>query len=165
MDLPVTACIVGRRVGMTLVPAPPPHARRRASAGSIETIVLAGPVVAYVVHRLTGIDTGSSELIVADVATRRILRSAPVGYSVDAGFGGHEALTALVAASDGAVAWISERRSPQPGGLTVSVHSAPPRGAAVVLDEGPAIDTASLELSGGALVWSDAGVSRTAPMP
>jgi hypothetical protein len=35
----------------------------------------------------------------------------------------------------------------------------------VVLDEGPAIDPASLSLSGGTLTWTNAGVRRTAAMP
>jgi hypothetical protein len=163
--LPVTACLVGRRVGMTLIPAPPPHARPGPFfLGAIGKIALAGPVVAYVIDRLTGVDTSSSELVVADVATRRVLRSAPVGYSVDAGILAYEALTALVVTSDGAVAWVEEQGGARSASV-VSVYAAPAKGAAVLLDEGPAIDPTSLVLSGGTLSWSDAGAPRTGAMP
>ena len=163
---PVTACVVGRRVGMTLIGAPrPDRRRRRVFPGSLGRLALAGPIVAYVVDRLTGVDTASSELVVADVAARRILRSAPAGYSVDAGIAAARTLTALVVTSTGAVAWEELRRGPLGSGAAVSVYAAPPKGAAAVLDEGPAIDPASLSLSGATLAWSDAGMRHTAAMP
>jgi hypothetical protein len=164
--LPVTACVIGRPVGMTLIGVPPRERRRgRVLVGRLGKLVLAGPVVAYVVDRLTGVDTASSELVVADVATRRILRSAPAGYSVDAGFVAFQTLTALAVTSGGAVAWEEERRGPGESGVTVSVHAAPPKGPVALLDEGPAIDAASLSLSGGTVTWTHAGIRRSAAMP
>ena len=82
---------------MTLLAPLPPRLRRgHGFPGSLTKIVLSGPMVAYVVNQLTGADTSSSEIIVADVATRRILRSASVGRSIDAGYLLSEALTSLV---------------------------------------------------------------------
>ena len=161
---PVSACLVGRRTRMTLIEAPRPHTSP-SFPGSLGTIVLSRTIVAYVVHRLTGVDTASSELFVADVASRRVLREARVGYSIDAGFLGSESLTALVANPAGAVAWIDERVGPRSSGRQLFVYAAPPVGPAVRLDEGTAINPRSLALSGGTLRWSDRGSIRTARMP
>jgi hypothetical protein len=161
---PVSACLVGHRSRMTLIAAGRPQTLH-SFPGSLGTIVLSRTIVAYVVHRLTGVDTASSELFVADVAARRVLREARVGSSVDAGFLGSESLTALVANPAGAVAWIDERVGPRSSGRQLFVYAAPPVGHAVLLDEGTAIDPASLTLSGGTLCWSDGGSTRTAHVP
>jgi hypothetical protein len=161
---PVSACLVGRRIRMTLIAAPSPHGPG-SFPGSLGTIVLSRTIVAYVVHRLTGVDTASSELLVADVASRRVLRSVRVGYSIDAGLLGSESLTALVANPAGAVAWIDERLGRRSSGRQLFVYAAPAAGQALRLDEGTTIDPASLALSQGTLRWSHSGSIRTARMP
>jgi hypothetical protein len=128
-------------------------------------IVTAGDVVAYVVNRLTGVDTSSTELVVADVAHRQVLREAPVGYGVDAGLVFDESVADLVATPQGTVAWIAQRS----GGAARSrhyaafvVYVAPPRGPAVKLDEGDTIEPESLYLSEDTVHWVDGGVTRGA---
>src|SRR5258708_5957256 len=111
----VSACLVGHRARITLIAATRPHTSP-SFPGSPGTIVLSRTIVAYVVHQLTGVDTASSELFVVDVASRRVLREARVGYSIDAGLLGSESLTALVANPAGAVAWIEERVGPRSSG-------------------------------------------------
>ena len=162
---PVIACAAGRTTGMTLIPATP--SRRGPGVRfppGIGRIVLAGPMVACVIHQLTGVDTATSELLVVDASARRVLRSAAVGYSIDAGILAYESLTGLALAPDGAVAWLEERGGAH-SSRVLSVYAAPPKGAAAVLDEGPAIDPASLSLSGATLAWSDAGMRHAAAMP
>jgi hypothetical protein len=149
---------------MTLVPSTERPARF-GGGGSIDEIALAGHVVAYVVHRRVGVDTGASELIVADVARRFILRETAVGYSVDAGLVADEDLTALVVTPAGAVAWIAARHGIPIRPAAATVYAAAPTSGVTVLDEGPKIDPASLKLTGSTLSWTDAAGVRTGAMP
>jgi len=160
----VAACLIGRRTQMTLIGAPAPQPRQPPLRESLGTAVLAGPIVAYVVDQLTGVDTATSDLVVDDVATRKTLREAPAGHSVDAGFVFEESLTSLVATAQGSVAWIEQRGH---GGHeeAASVYAAPPTGGAILLDADPAIDPESLALSHGTLSWSEGGVRKTTEMP
>jgi hypothetical protein len=152
---------------MTLLAARPLHIRSVSELpGSLEKLALAGPIVAYLVEKRTGVDTSSSSLIVANIATRRILRSVSVGYSVDAGFVAGENVTSLVVTSRGSVAWIEERhRGLLRSSLTMSVYAAPPTGSPILLDEGPSIAAESLTLSRDTIGWVDGTVRRSAPMP
>lgn len=161
----VIACVVAHRTRMTLL-APPPQSGQHVHLfpGSFAKIVLAGPIAAYVVGRRTGVDTSSSELVVADVSTRRILRSTPVGYSVDAGILASGRLTSLVVTSHGSVSWIEEHRR-HGMSSSVSVFAAPPIGSVITLDEGPSIAPESLTLAHGTLSWSDGATQLTAPIP
>jgi hypothetical protein len=161
---PVSACLVGHPSRMTLIAVGRPHTFPSVP-GSLGTIVLSRTIVAYVVHQLTGVDTSSSELFVTDVAARRVLREARVGYSIDAGLVAAESLTALVANPAGAVAWIDERHARGSAARELYVYAAPRVGHSILLAEGTAIDPASLALSGGTLRWSDGGSIRTARMP
>lgn len=161
--VPVVACLAGRQTGMTLIPAPSPSSRRQMRE-SLALVVVAGPIAAYVVNQLTGVDTATSELVVADVASGRILREAPAGHSVDGGIIFDERLSSLATTSRGSVAWIEQRREGRHK-RSASVYSAPPTGHATLLDEGPAIGPESLTLSHGTLSWSDGAGRRTAAMP
>jgi hypothetical protein len=155
---PVVACLTGRGSRMTLLKTP-------AGFTSVGTVVLAGPIVAYL-ESTHGIDSGSTSLIVADITTRHILREDTVGGYGDAGILGYERVTDLVLASDGAVAWIEEHGRGLEGPPTaLAVHVAGRTGAPTILDEGPTIDPHSLTLSGRTLTWTDAGVRRSAQLP
>lgn len=152
----VVACLVRQGSRMTLVRAAP-----RTSVG---TIVLSGPLVAYL-RKSFGVDTSGTTLVVANVATRRTLRETGVGASTDAGLLFYERVTDLVLARDGAVAWIAAHRGPGPGTPTLAVHAAPPTATPVVLDEGPSIGATSLSLSGRMLSWTDDTTRHTAQLP
>jgi len=165
-DTPVVACLRGSATRMTLVTAPtsfhrpkPPH------SGNLGMIATASPVVAYVVHQLTGVDTAASRLVVVDVATRTVLREAPAGYSIDAGFAGYEGISALDVTSRGEVAWIEERDGRRHSERSAAVIAAPRTGPAVVLDEGPGVAPRSLYLSGSTVHWVDGEETRGAPLP
>jgi hypothetical protein len=157
----VVGCLVKTGTRMTLLAIQGQCCRGRARIG---TIALAGPFAAYLETRL-GVDTSDTTLVVADVATRRILRERPVGSSIDAGIIFRSALTDLLVADDGAVAWIAERYEHRTGTSTVMVYAAAPTGEPTVLDESPAIGATSLMLSAHTLSWSDGAMRRSAQMP
>ena len=171
-ERPIVACIVGSAARMTLIAAPrpsPPHGPEgpHLSEGSdnLQMLVSAGDVVAYVVGHRAGVDTAESQLIVADVARRQIVRETEAGHSVDAGFLFSQSVTALVTTSQAAVAWIVQRSGAAARSPKLAVYAAPRRGRAVALDEGDAIDPRSLQISAGAVHWIDGGVARSAPLP
>jgi hypothetical protein len=129
--------------------------------GSVGQFVLAGDFVGYI-ETQHGVDSGTTTLIVVDVASRRTLHRVAAGHYVDAGFVFSEGVTDLVVSNRGSVAWITERRTLEEQ-RTVQVVG--PTGIATVADASTTIGSASLRLSGHTLSWSDGGVRRTAPMP
>jgi hypothetical protein len=150
------ACLLGHSGHVTL----PTGGSLHSSDSSFE---LAGPIVGYIQTQF-GVDSGSSQLIVLDVAKRRLLRSIDGGSYVDAGLILSEGIASFVLDAHGAIAWIStrsEHRQP----ATLAVHAAARTGAPAKLDEGPGIDPHSLRLSHGILSWSDGGVRHSAAMP
>jgi hypothetical protein len=158
---PTEACVVRTGARMTLESGPSrrfPGLHR--SVGDFE---LAGSIVGYIETQF-GVDSGTTQLVVADVASRRILRSIKGGQYIDAGIISSQGVRRFVLTPRGAVAWVTTTsRSRRLQGVTV--YAAPPAGRAVVLDEGLAIDPASLRLSGSTLSWTDGGATRTARMP
>lgn len=165
--LPVTACVIGSRTRMTLIPTPPPSTNaRRSRPGGLDRIVLAGNIAGYVTGRRTGVDTGRSTLVIADVAHRAVLREAPAGASVDAGIVFSEDITALDVAPDGSAAWIEHRsRSPRSKSPESEVLAAGRTGPVDILDHGPGVEPESLYLSGQTVNWVDEGTTRSAPLP
>jgi hypothetical protein len=158
---PVVACRMGHSGHMTLLakPAPCCHGLR----GSVGSFQLAGPIVGYIETQF-GVDSGSSKLILVDVASRRVLRSIDGGSYVDAGLILSERIASFALDSHGSLAWVasrSEHRQP----AQLSVHDAAPHRPPATLDEGPSIDPHSLRLSNGRLSWSNAGVTRTVSIP
>jgi hypothetical protein len=155
------ACVIGRGTRMTLFDPGRPHegGLHLRFAG---VIALSGPIVAYSVgYHLT--DTGGSDVSVADIAARRILRTLPGGGSVDAGLLGQTTMTDFVLDPSGSAAWIDEKVGPISGRTRTFIVRAAPLGREDnVLDEGPAIVPRSLELVAGTLSWLDAGTPRTA---
>lgn len=157
----VVACLVGHSGHMTLLakPAPCCHGLR----GSVGSFELAGPLVGYIETRF-GVDSGSSRLILVDVAARRVLRSIDGGSYVDAGLILSERIASFVLDSRGSLAWVtsrSEHREP----AQLSVHDAAPHRPPETLDDGPSIDPHSLRLSYGHLSWSNAGTTHTVSIP
>ncbi|MFI5039911.1 MAG: hypothetical protein ACHQCG_08215 [Solirubrobacterales bacterium] len=165
-ELPVVACVIASRTRMTLIPASVPRASDRISdPGSLRRLVLAGDVAGLVIGHLSGVDTGYSEIVVADVARRAILRETSAGHSVDAGYVFWAGPTALDVAPDGGVAWIVETAARGPRPRDSAVFAAPRTGPIVTLDEGPRIEPESLFLSGDTVNWVDGGTTRSAPLP
>jgi hypothetical protein len=157
----VYACLVGRGSRRLALLAPAHAGTLPAALGST---ALAGTVVALLVTE-SGIDSGTTTLRVFDVASRRLLRSQPVGDYVDAGIVAAETVTTLVVDEHGAVAWIASRHGPFGSGTVLAVHAASRSGRVVTLDEGGDIAPASLRLAHGILSWSHGGAGRSAPMP
>jgi hypothetical protein len=124
---------------------------------------VAGEIVAFV-ETTFGVDSGSSTLVIVDVGARRRLREAPVGSYVDAGLIRDERLAALVLTPRGSAAWVTTSSNRGVAG-PASVHLAGRTGPVLVLDEGTAVDPASLRLEGSTLSWSDGGTRRSHPMP
>jgi hypothetical protein len=151
---------------MTLVSQQPPvKTPAPARSGHLRLIASAAPVVAYVVGRLTGVDTSASELVVVDVSRRAVLREEPAGHSVDAGYVFSEAISDLVATGSGEVAWIEQRRGVAVREPRAAVMAAPRTGPAVVLGEGPDIAPESLYLTGNTVNWADGNETRGARLP
>jgi hypothetical protein len=159
---PVEACLIGAGTRMTLLP------RGGGGGGpagqSLKVATFSGPLVAYLLTSF-GVDSGSTRLAIADVASRRVLRELLVGHYVDAGFGGGEAVTKVVLGPRGAVAWIAGSHGPGNQTVTYAVHTARTVGPPKVLDEGTDIGATSLTLAGRTLSWSHGGVEHTAELP
>jgi hypothetical protein len=160
----VRACRRGASASMTLLSASPQ--RHFGLHHSVGRFVLAGDFVGYIETQF-GVDSGTTTLVVVDVASRRTLHEIAAGHYVDAGFVFSEGVTDFVVSNRGSVAWITERgRRGFRGSLEErTVQVVGPTGIATVADASTAIEPTSLRLSGHTLSWSDAGVRRTAPMP
>jgi hypothetical protein len=155
----IVACDARRRTALTLT-SPARHLPFRSSASGFR---LAGDVVGYV-RTTFGVDSGSSRLVIADVAARRWLREVPAGGYVDAGLISREAVEALIVTTRGSAAWITSRSERGVAGPS-AVHLAARAGPVLLLDEGPGIEPASLRLEGATLSFDDGGVRHTHAMP
>jgi hypothetical protein len=151
-EQPVVACLLRSRIRMTLSRGGPPG-----------MLVIEGSVAAYVTSRRTGVDTSISKLVVVNVARRAVLREAPAGRAVDAGFVFSEAVSDLAVTAQGAVAWIVSHSGFAGSGAVVM--AAPPTGPAVVLDHGAGVEPQSMYIGGGEVHWVDGGANRAAPLP
>jgi hypothetical protein len=151
------ACVL--HSGRTVVLAKP----RRYRPDSIGHVVLAGRIVAYT-DSTHGIDTGSTGIVVVNVAARRTLLTIPgVGGFIDACVISFREVTDLVVTDRGSVAWIV-RKGADCRTVTFEVQSAHASGAQGLLEEGPAIVPGSLRVSGQTASWDseDQRVSRSA---
>ncbi|MFI5009087.1 MAG: hypothetical protein ACHQDY_02300 [Solirubrobacterales bacterium] len=136
--------------------------RRRPA--SIDHIGLAGAIVAYT-RSTHGVDTGSTDIVVVDVASGRTLLTVPgVGGFVDACFISFSQVTDLVVTHHGSVAWIV-RKGTRCQTTTFEVHSAQVSGTPALLEEGPAISPGSLRFSHQTVSWENAGQRRSAHLP
>jgi hypothetical protein len=154
----VRACRRGTSASVTLLPkhSLSPHV-------SVGQFVLAGDFVGYTETQF-GVDSGSSTLIVVDVASRRTAHEISAGHYVDAGLLFSERVTDFVVSNRGSLAWITVRRSSLvEEERTVQVVG--PTGTTTIADSNTTIDPTSLRLADHTLSWSDGGAQRTAPMP
>lgn len=144
---------------MTLLPA----RFQRHFLGSVGPFVLAGDFVGYI-ETQHGVDSGTTTLIVVDVASRRKLHEIAAGHYVDAGLVFSEGITDFVVSNHGSVAWIVERKKRGSFEEERTVQVVGPTGTPTIADASTTIDPMSLRLSGHTLSWSDGGVRRTTPM-
>lgn len=156
-DYGTYACLL--HTGSTVALAKP----RRYRPDSIGHIVLAGTIVAYT-DSTHGIDTGSTDIVVVNVAARRTLFTIPgVGGFIDACVISFRDVTDLVVTDRGSVAWIV-RKGANCRTATFEVHSAHASGAQSLLEEGPAIVPGSLRVSGQTASWENGGQRRSASL-
>jgi hypothetical protein len=162
LEDPIEACLLARGGRMTLL------AKRTGQGGpagrGLRVEALSGSIVAYLITSF-GVDSGSTDLVIADVAARRVLRDVPAGKYVDAGILGSESVSKLVLAPEGAVAWVTSSREGNTSPTTYVVHAAARSGAPTILDEGPDIGPTSLVLTGRKLSWSRGGIRKSAALP
>jgi hypothetical protein len=153
------ACLVGGGARMTLLN---PEGERGFRAPTFDVVALSGTAVAYSIGR-HGVDSGASEVVVADIATRRIVQELPGESFADAGFLGRTTRTDFVLDHSGSAAWIDEVVGPiSKRTRSFAVHRAPVGEEEVVLDESADIAPHSLELRAGTLRWQDVGMQRAA---
>jgi hypothetical protein len=149
------ACLLRR--GTTVALTRP----RRFNPDSIGHVVLAGTIVAYT-DSTHGVDTGSTDIVVVNVASRRTLLTIPgVGHFVDACVIGFSDVTDLVVTYRGSVAWILSKGS-KCTTATFEVHSARTSGAPALLEEGPDIVPGTLRVSGQTVSWENSGQRKSA---
>jgi hypothetical protein len=147
------------RSGSTIALAKP----RRYRPDSIGHVVLAGTIVAYT-DSAHGVDAGSTDIVVVNVAARRRLFTVPgVGGFVDACVISFRDVTDLVVTDRGPVAWIV-RKGADCRTATFEVRSARTSGVQVLLEEGPAIAPGSLRVSGQTASWESGGRLRSASL-
>jgi len=153
------ACLVGGGARMTLLD---PKRAPRFRVPTFAVVALSGSAVAYSIGH-HGVDSGGSEVFVADIASRRIVQELPGESFVDAGFLGRTTRTDFVLDHSGSAAWIDEMVGPiSKRTRSFAVHRAPVVQEEVVLDESTGIAPHSLELRAGTLHWQDSGMQRTA---
>jgi hypothetical protein len=140
----------------------PERAETRFAIVGVDVVALSGTVLAYSVKHVRA-DSSGSDLFLAQVASRRILRELPGDSFVDAGFIGATFTTQFALDPSGSAAWIDETLGPISNRTkTFVVRAAPLDGEEVVLDEGPSIAPRSLKLTTGTLSWQDGATRRTA---
>jgi hypothetical protein len=152
------ACLLGR--GTTVTLSKPGRGR----STSIGHIALAGTIVAFT-NSTHGVDTGSTDIVVLDLASRRTLLTVPqAGGFIDACFISFQEVTDLLVTARGSVAWLV-RKGAQCKTITYEVFSAQTSGAPTLLEEGPAIVPNSLHLSNETMSWQNAGQQKSARLP
>lgn len=134
---------------------------RRSGPGAEHLVALDGTMVAYT-RSETFVDTGKTEIVSANVATRRVLiRSPNVAGFTDACIISFREVKDLVVTESGAVAW-TLRRGHNCKTETFQVFDQDIGGEPTLLDEGPEIDPESLRVTGRGVGWEDAGERRYA---
>jgi hypothetical protein len=131
-------------------------------AGRVAPVRLAGDLVAYGVETC-GVDTGSSTVVVRNLATGRRLADLPA-FMLSLGAESFVSVQALVLRHDGAVGWIA-------GGQSIVSHGPPSYevhrfegGTSSLLESGTAISPSSLRLAGSRMTWRDGGVTHSATL-
>jgi hypothetical protein len=122
---------------------------------------VAGTVAAYGVSQF-GVDMVTTEVVVTRLTDGATLLRTPAA-TAPLGAEGIETVTALVAAPDGDVAWISSSGQIINPQRLIEVVRRDANGEAV-LDSHAGIVTNSLHLRGSTLSWSDGAGAQTAPL-
>ena len=157
------------RQGLSIYACAPGHGApyRLGSAGScinstrIGAAAAAGPIAAYAATQC-GIDTGSTTIVVLDVATRHKL--AVLGsYSGPAAAESYEDVGSIVDDRSGHAAWIVSEGSIVAHKKTIEVVRRSGAGVQVVAS-GSTIGLASLRLRGSTISWTAGAVRHTAPL-
>jgi hypothetical protein len=124
--------------------------------GSVDNITLSGPIVAFT-YTTHGIDTGNTDIVVVNVASRHQLLKLPgVGGDVDAGIISIRDIEDLLVTRNGSVAWITGKGRGRHVD-TFQVYDALVGGTPILLEEGPEIAPNSLSLFHRRLTWDNAG--------
>jgi hypothetical protein len=151
------ACLLRR--GSTVALATP----RRYHPGSVDHVTLAHTIVAYTLSTHS-VDTGSTDIIVVNVANGRTLRTVRgVGGFIDACVISFSDVTDLVVTSRGSIAWIV-RKGARCKTSAFEVYSERDGGAPILLEEAPAIAPESLSFSHQTVSWETAGQRKSAPL-
>jgi hypothetical protein len=123
--------------------------------GGIESITLAGPVIAYDEADDLSEDRGSSNIIyVRNLVTGRLIHKLPTGPTASSG----GLAPKIVVKTDGAAAWVNGA-----SGLVHEVYAVDRHGRRL-LDGGSGIEPHSLQLHGSTISWIDDGTRKTAPL-
>jgi hypothetical protein len=131
-------------------------------AGRVAPVSLAGDVVAYGLEKC-GVDTGSSTVVVRNLATGRRLADLPA-FAHPLGPESFVSVAALVLRRDGAVGWIAGGQSiVTHGPASYEVHRFE-SGKSSLLDSGTAIAPSSLRRAGSRMTWRDGGVTHSAAL-
>lgn len=139
--------------------------------GRAAPVRLAGEVVVYGLASC-GVDTGSSTVVVLDLATGKRLADLTAS-TLPIGPESYVSVESLVLRADGAVGWIAHIASlVGRQGVPYEVHrfsGGEPSlldsgGKPSLLDSGPAIRPASLRLAGSTMTWRDGNSTRSASL-
>jgi hypothetical protein len=127
-------------------------------------VTLNGTMVAYA-YSDVGVDTGSTEIVAANVAAHRILLTVPnaTGF-IDACVIAFRELKDLVVTDHGSVAWIL-RMGHGCQTQTFQVYDRSSSSETTLLDEGMGIEPESLRVSNRSVSWEDGGRRRYALLP
>jgi hypothetical protein len=132
--------------------------------GSVGHVTLAGPIAGFT-YSTHGIDTGTTDIVLVDVAGRRTLLKLPgVGSFIDACVIRFSEVEDLVVSELGSVAWIARMGSGCQT-KTFQVHSALVGGVPTLLEEALEIAPDSLSLLNHRLTWENAHQPRSAYLP
>jgi hypothetical protein len=129
-------------------------------AARVDPVIVVGELAVYGLTRC-GVDTGSTQVVVRRLTGGKVLRSEPA--TSPAGVESYQAVGALVAKADGAVAWIGTGQSiVGHGTVKIEVRAANRSAPVRVLDSGSGVRPHSLQLRGSQLSWRDGTTLRTA---
>jgi hypothetical protein len=167
----VYGCAYGHR-GAYFLGEPAPNIATSEGIEGISLETLAGPIVAYEYAAAGRESSAHWTIFVQDLRNGRVLRRLPTGSAVhhEAGFSGVGPAVAIVAKSDGAVAWIVEShyepasaKNDYISGHEYAVEAADSTGNRL-LASGQGIDPASLALAGSTLYWTQGGKPASAAL-
>jgi hypothetical protein len=142
---------------------PPLYGSATSGNGGVGSITLAGPIVAYDVGEVPGMEALSNrrsvhEIWVRNLRTGKLIHRVPNGSPAELGDVGLGDTTEIVVKSDGSVAWIV-RAGDTLGGI--QVRSVDKTGSHL-LAASSEIDPDSLALAGSTLYWMQGGKPMSA---